>query len=503
MKRKFIQLLIAGLAFGSLQSCIKDKGDYEYNYGNEVTIRYATYSYTVFLADTLTVTPLRTFANPQGDTTDYDHAWYINGEQYSDAPVLKYAGKAIGSTSVYYYMIDRKSGIWFPAASSFTINTSSPFAAGWGILYEKDNESELAHVRINGTSFVDYKDLYKTYNNGESMGSAPVKIRDYAVSSGRGMYVLQRGGPGPLELDANGFSKKLVAKDAFTAGAPAGFEPVDMAFFGTADLLVNKDGTLYSRTFPSGALPFATPWFSTPVQYTRGLKISDIWDSWSRNATFSIMHDELNNRLLTMSFNIGTNPSGGIPIRDIPAPVTPYPEEYSPLNNLGNWDYVWGGTFNDASGLMDGAMLLRSPADSKLYWQTFQIQVTGNNDARVTPKTRVLFQGNNLVTDKSILKTVKTRGYLFFTAGADNKQLYYYDNISGQPVVKYTEFSSPITAIEPAEDGMTMAIGLEDGTFLIYDISNEVIISGVPKELHRYGGLGKVVDIIVKGGKTS
>lgn len=501
MKNIITAILSAGLVTSVLSGCIKDNGNYTYEYGNAVTIRYATYSYTAFLKDTIKVYPVRTWSNP-ADTTAFEHGWYINGIQVSSEPILKYVGKDLGTFSAYYYMTDKRSGIRFPAVSSINLNVTSPYGAGWGILYEKDGESELAHVRMTGANYFNYTGLYKSFNDGESLGSQPVKIRDYYVNGGRGMYVLQNGGQGPVELDANTLKKKLVAKNVFTQGAPADFKPVDMGFFPTTDFLINYNGVVYARVMPEGALPFAIPWVSTPLFITNGLKVSDIWDTWTTMSGWGIMHEQTLNRLLRIRTYVPNMGNPAIAIDTFPVPEVPYPANYTSLQRMGNWEYVWGGTFNDTYNFMDGALILRSPDDNNLYWQTFKFNSDGVTP-RITPGIRIPFQGNSMVTAQSIFATVKSRDYLFFTGGSNNNELWYYDVKTNTTVVKYVTTGSKITAITAHDNGNSIAVGLEDGTFLVYDISNQVIVDGLSKELHRLTGLGKVVDIIVKGGYTN
>lgn len=495
---KLKNIIIAGiLSVFLFHSCTKDNGNYTYNDGNKVGIKIPLGTYESLIGDTTTVVPVRTYIKGV-DSLSYSHEWYIDGKFYSDQPTLKYSSTEGGLRYVNYYMTDKKSGVVY-APTVFFIFVSSPFQTGWGILYEKDGKSELGHVRNANAKFFDYKDLYKTYNKGEELGSGPVKLRDFTVRGGRGLYVLQRGGQGPVEMDASTLQKKLVASNAFIGGKPADFEPVDMAFFNTADLLVNANGNLYARFF-NGALPFTVPWMSTPVTTKGGLKIGDIWDSWSRTSTFALMYDKLNKRVLKTRVNVFST-GGGITIDTLVRPSVPYPAEYTPLNNLGNWEYVWGGTFNDVSTSMDGAMLIRNPADHNLYYQTFNYIIAPAGE-KLTPKERILFAGNAYTTITSKYVPLKSRDYLFFTGGTNDSKLYYYDAIS-KTVKNYVGFGSRITALTASDDSQQIAVGLEDGTFILFDVSNATLLAGKSLELHRFSDLGKIVDIVVKGGNMN
>lgn len=482
-----------------LTACIKDKGDYTYNYGNEVTIRHPAYSYPAFLGDTTRVYATRVFSNPN-DTLDFDHEWYIDGKFYSDKPVLEFIGKELGTARAMYYMIDRKSGIKFPSVSAVNITIGSPYQAGWGVLYEKDGKSELAHIRVTGGVYFDYIDLYKKQNNGAELGSAPVKIKDYPLRNPtRGMTVLQHGGQGSVELDANSLKLQLITKDAFTGGTPENLAPVDMGFFPTSDFLVNGDGKVYMRFF-NNPLPFTTPWMNIPLHVEGGVEITDIWDTWAGSTTFIFMHDRLNNRILQARLD-APNVTGGVAVVDtMPKPLTPLPPTHVNLNKMGTWEYIWGGTFNDALYGSNGAILLRNPANQEIHYQTFNYKSV-NRVHEWTPTANILFPGTSYLTENSIFTAIKTRDYLFFSGGTANDKLYYFDARTGTEVKLYEQFPAPITSMAQSDNSNEIAVGLQNGTVIVFDISNPVIIAGVSKELHRLTGLGKVVDVVVKGGQ--
>lgn len=481
-------------------SCIKDNGNYEYDFGNEVTLRHPTYGYTGLVNDTVKVYATRVYANPN-DTLDFEHVWYINGEVYSNEPVLKFVGKELGSYSGRYYMVDKKSGIYMAVPSGFTITVTSHYQTGWGILYEKDGKSELGHIRVAGGQYFSYVDVYKKENGGEELGSQPFKIRDYPVQGGRGMFLIQYGGQGSVELDANSLRKKLVTSASFVSSQPAGFKPVDVGFYATADLIANENGDMYSRFFQN-PIPFTTPWMTVPMQISKGMKVTDIWDSWSGNMAYAFMHDKLNNRVLYVRLD-APNVAGGIAVVDTMPLTTPdtlkFPPNWANLNRMGSWEYIWGGTFLDGQYTAAGAMLLRNPIDQQVYLQMFNSR-SANRILQWSPKSVGVFPGGSLLTQNTRFVALKSREYLFFTSGTTNNKLYYYDVKSGGAVKLYKEFDSPIKAITASDDSNQIAVGLESGTFILHDVTATSMINNTAPELHRLSGLGKVVDIIVKGG---
>lgn len=506
MKRVY-KIILGFMATVFLGSCLKDNGNYEYTNGTYIRILHPAYSYTTFLNDTLTVFATRQFkGEPAKDSLQFDNAWFINGEFYSDQPELKFVGKEIGSFSAKYYAIEKNTGIYTPAASGFTINVTSPFGTGWAILYDKGGKSEIGHVRVASGSYFDYTDLYKKANDGGELGSQPLRLNDFSITGNkRAMFVIQHGGQGSVELSGDDYKKQLVTSSSFVGGAPANFKPVDIGLFATSDMIVNENGDVYPRYF-NNPIPFSTPWLSLPMQVAKGMKVTNVWKSWSNSLTYAFMYDNLNNRILQVRLD-APNVTGGIAAIDtFPLPVVApgiiVPDDYVSPNKLGNWQYVWGGTFHDRQYAGDGAFLIRDPADQKIYLETF-LGKSVNRTFEWSPEFKMFFPGTSVVNDNSKYVALKGRDYLFFTGGANNSDLYYFDILSKTVMTLFKTHSSRINVLTVSDDDNELAVGLEDGTFILYDVSNQAIINGTPTELHRLSGLGKVVDIARKASQMN
>src|SRR5690606_80919 len=92
-------------------SCIKDTGNYEYNYGNEVTIRVTPSTVNGFTGEPVVMAPTRTYVVPGKTANDYDHEWYVNGDLVSSDSTLTFVSDIPGNLPVRYYMIDKESGV--------------------------------------------------------------------------------------------------------------------------------------------------------------------------------------------------------------------------------------------------------------------------------------------------------------------------------------------------------------------------------------------------------
>ncbi|HMI03992.1 MAG TPA: PKD-like family lipoprotein [Pedobacter sp.] len=496
MKIKFILTsILLGLCTLFISSCVKDKGNYDFSPADAVSVNFGP-NITAFVGDSIKYQPVRTFKD-KNDSVYFDHAWYVAGKLYSNTPEFKYYASEFAGIVVKYYMTDRRNGLIYTTPSYLGISISSPFTSGWSLLYEDAaGNSEVGHITYNATTtkYTDYTGLYQKANN-EPMGKQPYKIFPYTMRGTNGIFVIQYGGQGSLDLGGNDYKKKLVASKSFTREVPNPFEPVDLAFFNATDLLVNSNGDMYGRFF-NGAAAFTIPWMSSPLSVEKGMKITDIWDSWYKTSNLGVMYDKLNKRMLFADGSL-FYPGGGIVIRQFPLPKNGYPGNYTSLQDLGNWEYVWGSSFIDNYDNINGGMLIRSPDDRKLYFQNFEFKTSG---PILTPLRRVPFLGSDLVDNKSIYLAIRNRNYLFFT-GTGGKDLYYFDVETGATMKTYEKFTDKITTVEMDHDSRTIAVGLENGTVIIYDISNEVLLSGKSKEVHRLTGLGKVVHVAFKSYK--
>ena len=484
-------------------SCLKDNGTYEYDYGNEVSIRFEKYYYSIKVGDTLSVYPIRQFKYPHSDTLNFEHIWYRNTDVYSDKNTLTFIGDSIGSFNMTYYMKDKNTDIMFPARSGFTINVEPLYNMGWIILYEKNDASEIAMIIPKDTIFTHYTELYKTNNKGEKLGSSPVFIKDYAVTwQTRGLLVVQRGGQGCVELNSDNYKKEILLKDEFIGGPPDNLDPVDAAFLEKTHFLLMEDGRIYRKYIINyGDTPWITPWNNNPEEIEGGMKIEDIWDSWSLKSYFALMYDALNKRILEFNPS-GSSPAGQTPIAPISKPTNAYPSKYYKLDSLGNIDYIWGGTFNDTYYYMAGAMLIKDLDDGKFYFQDFTYSTDYYNPALEIGRC-IEFTGGNLLSFASKFAAIKERNYLFFSGGTNNCELHYFDIITKNHPTLYKKFEAPITALYSSNDGNTIAVGLENGSVYLFDISHDVIISGKSKELYHLHGLGKIIDIVLKKGNIS
>lgn len=489
----------------SLPGCIKDKGNYSYKNGSPVTIKFQGPNIDGLIDIPITIDAIREYSDPSKTAADYKHEWYVSDQLVSTDSILVYTAATPATLPITYCMVDKATGVKY-FSSNLILKLNSPYQSGYGILYELNGESELAHIRYDANQkiYVDDRELYKRKNNGESLGSNPVKLKNYPVTGVWSLVVMQQGGQGTVELDSYSLQKRLRLKDAFAGTAPANTDPVNMGFYPNAHLLVNTNGEVYPRLFSASPVPFSMPWLNIPMTTLHGMKITDLWNPTSNSNLMNFMYDAMNNRILYLSLN-GPNTTGGWVVIDTlpaPAPATPYPADHVNFNHMGDWEYIWGGSFNEIANSgngasTDGVVLMKKPGETQIYMQSFTLR-NQNRVLTFSPKARKPFTGSTYVNADSKYIGIKSRNFIFFSGGAGNTDLYYYDMITGNAAKLFNSFGSRITAMCHSDNSLELSVGLEDGTVVLYNISDASLVMPAPVELHRMTGLGRIADISVK-----
>lgn len=102
------------------------------------------------------------------------------------------------------------------------------------------------------------------------------------------------------------------------------------------------------------------------------------------------------------------------------------------------------------------------------------------------------------VTDKSIFRILRSRTYIFFSGGMNNDELYYLDLSTGKSHHYASLDGRAIMAIHPADGNKELGVGLEDGTFVLFNVEDAVLKAGEPVVLYEQGGFGRIADVIFK-----
>ena len=503
-------LLITIFSAWMFSSCFKDEGNYTYKPDSDVYGEVA--SQTAFLGEEIEIHPIMHWGNLK-DTTQVRMEWYVHDTIVSTERFLRYKATSTQSITCYLTVYHPETGI--PAYEYFTITATSPYTKGWCILYDKGGESELAHIAMSTskneetgeteTEYVLYKDIYQNIN-GTSLGSEPVKITEHYLvyyKKNCQFLVIQRGGQGCVELDGSSLKKVVtLQQDFINEELPANFAPNDVIYMQYYHFVWNSDGNIYGRTNPDYNAGFNLTSFSNlPLYAEGGLRVDKILYTPYHLMDFVILYDGLNNRLIPYG-SVFKETSGDPGVFEINPDQ--YPEGYLPLDNLGDYKLIYGSSCNDVESAYgneaDFSMLLHNPQTNKYLWQTFHVKKNSARFITTIPQHDALveFPRGDLINGKNIFWMFRNRAYLFFTAGANNDQLWYFDT-KKFTVHLYKDFNGKeITAMHPNLGYKQLGVGLKDGTFSIFDVTDEVLVSGQPKEIYSVDGIGKIVDVIYR-----
>lgn len=157
--KKYLYIIPVCVLLSYLASCIEDKGNYNYNDINEVTISGIKEEYDIELDGTLRITPELEFSMTNSDD-DFIFEWlYLNisNSTILDETVL-YEGRNIDyklSKDIFnkaqkyelaYKVTNKKTGIIYNY--KFKLNVSSPFAVGYLAICEKKDGFDLDMVAL-------------------------------------------------------------------------------------------------------------------------------------------------------------------------------------------------------------------------------------------------------------------------------------------------------------------------------------------------------------------
>ena len=177
-----------------------------------------------------------------------------------------------------------------------------------------------------------------------------------------------------------------------------------------------------------------------------------------------------------------------------------YPAGFIPVNNFGNYELVYGAAYGGVpQGSTKYVLILRDGDDWKVETFGINANALGLITLDALDKCQT-FSGktDGYVTDKSIFRILRKRTYIFFSGGVNNDELYYYDRSTGKSYHYASLNGRAIVALHPAEGDKELGVGLEDGTFILFNVEDSILKAGVSEVLYEQGGFGRIADVIYK-----
>ncbi len=207
-------IIVYILTFVLLNSCAKDKGNYDLTAINEIEIKELSEdeNIDVLLGEKLLIKT--SISQKDGDFSQYGYRWYMFSD--SQAPFIELSDKKdldvplnapIGGYTLMYVVEDKRTGI--TATREQHITLVSKYGSGIVVLEETSKGGDISHIGFDGRI---YKNLFSGANNGEYISVLQSDLKGFYYSVGKQfqkpIYIfLTSKGENTVELDPESYKK--------------------------------------------------------------------------------------------------------------------------------------------------------------------------------------------------------------------------------------------------------------------------------------------------------
>lgn len=500
MKRIKEYLIIGTVVCFSFFSCYEDSGNYNYIDYNKIEKIEGKGTLSVILGDTIRIVPKMKWKHPDKDTTAFEYKWELDDSIISVQRELEYVPDKIMSKQCNLYVTEKASGMVTVLTTG--IEVLSPFDKGWTILSEDSGASILSYIRRDEKEdekeqkyyeYVAYKDIYKNFFSGSSLGNNPKKLSYLQTGWNKDEVLVIQHPDESVYLSGLDFSKSVYLKEEFIEKEyPKEFVPKAFIDGVKCCYLLGENGQVFWKTIPQSI--HLTNFISFPLFQSGGLKVDFFSDVRVYGVNIVHMYDVLHNRLLARNTS-GRDRTSGAKIELINSTK---PEDVADINNLGNYKLLHMG--GDHPNYM---LILKDTTSGEYMHHTYRIESFSSftNTAQLTNHHQEIFAGSTFISDSTKFLDLRRMSYLFFGEGS---KLYFYDK-NTQKVKLYHDFGSGnIVKIVAEAKETEIGVALDSGDMYVCSTSVEVLANENPgKEggiLHHTTGLGKIIDVIWKYG---
>ncbi len=539
MKMKYI-LAILVFVVGLLSSCYEDKGNYDYQIMNDITITLPLPDGNdVFvLGDEINIQPELTFS--QGvESESLTYSWTFDGTEISTEPVLKWIVDKEGQYKDLRLAIkDQDTGITYYGTTMISI-TSVYVNDGWVVLSEKDGKTMLSYLRSttkeveedgNKKNVYDCavtKDVYALSNGGEMLGSTPVSINQHFVTQWGGqdetswLWLVQKGGQGCVDISGSTYHTEGRLADMFiNGGYPEGFEPQQVYDLYLLSMAVGTDGRIYTRVKESYELFNTSQFLNDQVLSYNGNPIDGtmiVFEPSFMDQYGVLLYDKNSKRYLQVcDYDSYT---GAVYSGRVTAPVVQNEEIYEAHPNWARIDDMAGYkvhhvgvyAYQEYGSNVDGGYkaVIEKESTGELYIQDFRISNYGKAATVVSQNEVSELKGiiGNGAKNLYSLCFYQEEGKPYLLISRDNVlYLYKFDGDMGKRLIKLHTFTHNITTITTGGGSYEQyaGVGTEDGEFYVLnlykDVIEEVIKTGdsEKKIAFKERDFGNIVQVIYK-----
>jgi len=506
MKSKIKNVILTLSIFFLFQSCYKDKGEYNIIDYNKIGAISSLSGRAVILGDTLKIKTIVKWKYPTQDTLGFKYEWKQQDLTISHERDLKYIPKTAGRFMFYLYVTENATQIVSRFVMQITIN--SPYKGGWVILSDRSGKSALSYIRRNtftdangkpNYSYTLHPDVYANLNPTDPLGSNPKRLFSTIFSGYDADEILViQGNNESVFLNGADFSKKVYLKNEFNGRSfPKGAQPVAYHDGGPLNYVLFDNGEVYWKrnTIDIGGVHDGM-YMTVPLYFEGGdAKVSQFIKNDFDKSEFIYMYDELNKRFLGVYSSTNLNDFLGSKLRLVNA--TNPPLGFADLSNLINYKLIYSSDYSNGIYFMN---ILKSNQTGEYIYQTYRTAMRFTS-IEVTEHQQEVFAGNGLVSDHTIYYRIRNGSYLFMGEGS---KLYFYD-VNTKKIKLYHDFGSGrIISICTDADSGELGVALDNGSFYICSLKNEILGANHPGAeggiLYEAKDLGKIVDITWKWG---
>lgn len=520
MKKNIYILLLFSLTV-VLESCYGDKGNYDYEDVNEITVDLGGAKYTYVVGNVARLEPALTFATQEIAESELKYNWTLNGEFISDKRVLEFTVEKIASqVECQLRVTNPKTGLTYIGRTSMDF-TQKYNLYGWLVLSKDEQASYLNFMTTTRADASIYDEHLKVYQeqNREVLPKETLGLLEHFRSGGSGsnpssVWIVNPKATNCVDLEGAAFTKDLILPDAFLEPSfTDNLKVKQIAELKWLTVVVDEDGKAYTRKKLSEKAFHTGKFLSTPLSFEGNeVKVDRfliIPEMRALNMPF-VEGEKGHQRILAlMDFD---KPSAGKVLQ-----FTVKKEDYDKngfydmpkLDDLLDYEVVYLGYARSGAGepgvLTNGTyvmtLILKKGSDY-LYQEYSVSKPSTNNQVTAIPLVNKPINFGNLLEGAVINAApyVDNRTYLLVAKG---NNLYYIDRTTvdkDEPKIVRT-FDAEVTALN-AESSQSnqLGVGLANGKFFVLSLKTanlgEILGDPNKEEVERfYQVSGRIFDI--------
>lgn len=540
---KIIIKLLSFLIILNFISCYDDKGNYDYEKINDITIEFPDFSWQQIIGETLKVYPKLKYAFNDSTDLKLKFEWSFADRVIGKERQLEWTVDTNVQSDLVLRVTNLDNNLTY--MQSKTIRPTSIYTTdkSYLVLSEKNGKSLLSfiqygekldengnHIRDElGRVILEYKVLEDIYykENQEELGSQPLFIQEHIADifpSNGHVVVFQEGGQGSVDLDGLSMKKDILLVESFSGGTyPVDFHPVNAEMMAYTHMIENYDGKIYTKVKETLELFQSGYYIHTPLLFeNKEVHGHLIHSERSQAKEFTLLHSvgtptEPENRLLLIHDLQDSWEDIKISgkVVQLPAPNDGWPENFIPLTDLGDSQVLHIGYVTMDWGTNARYTMFLKNADGTYQYQYFEIEREYDGEGLTYPEITIGDQNREALVNYFITAPIPLEECIFYTLpspqneyifAAHGKEIYLFDRTSPKNGFRhyYTCKANVVEMNGRDYYGTQILIGLDNGGVLLLNTEEaKQLETDQEKFLWESDvnvNLGKIVDITLKVG---